>query len=174
MSLFKNLTTDGLEKQEDRLGGGGGLWDTGAYDGIVKMAYAGTYQSGAQYIAVTLAVGSREYRQQILITNSKGENFYSTQDGKKVPLMGFSMIDSLCMLTTEEPLSAQDVEEKTISIYDFEQKKEVPTVVPVLMDLLNKPITFTIEKQLVHKQAKDSAGNYVDTAEETEKKMYHT
>lgn len=176
MSFFKNLSSDGLEKQEDRIGGGG-LWDTGAYDGRVKMAYAGSYKSGAQFIALILAVGSREYRQQILITNAKGENFY-VKDGKKIPLMGFSMIDSLCMLTTEEPLAIQDVEEKIISIYDFDQKKEVPTAMPVLVGLLDKPITFAIEKQLVNKQEKDANDNYVDTAEEVEKnelqKFYHT
>ena len=176
MSFFKNLSTDGLEKQEDRIGGGG-LWDTGVYDGRIKMAYAGSYKSGAQFIALILAVGSREYRQQILITNAKGENFY-VKDGKKIPLMGFSMIDSLCMLTTEEPLASQDVEEKIISIYDFDQKKEVPTAMPVLVGLLDKPITFAIEKQLVNKQEKDANGNYVDTAEEKEQnelqKFYHT
>jgi hypothetical protein len=177
MTFFKNLSADGLEKQEDRVGGGGGLWDTGVYDGRIKMAYAGKYKSGAQFIALTLAVGSREYRQQILITNGKGENYY-TKDSKKIPLMGFSMIDSLCMLATESPLSAQDVEEKVINIYDFEQKKEVPTATPVLVSLLNQPITFAIEKQLVNKQEKNGNGDYVDTAEETEKnelqKFYHT
>ena len=176
MSFFKNLSADGLEKQEDRVGGGG-LFDTGVYDGRIKMAYAGSYKSGAQFIALTLAVGSREYRQQILITNGKGENFY-TKDGKKIPLMGFSMIDSLCMLTTEKPLSAQDVEEKVIAIYDFDQKKEVPTAMPVLVELLNQPITFSVEKQLVNKQEKDANGAYHDTAEEVEKneltKFFHT
>jgi hypothetical protein len=43
---------------------------------------------------------------------------------------------------------------------------------------LNKPITFAIEKQLVNKQEKNNAGDYVDTAEEMEKnelqKFYHT
>ena len=177
MSFFKNLSSDGLEKQEDRIGGGG-LWDTGVYDGRIKMAYAGSYKSGAQFIALILAVGSREYRQQILITNAKGENFY-TKDNKKIPLMGFSMIDSLCMLATEEPLASQDVEEKIINIYDFDQRKEIPTAMPVLVSLLDKPITFAIEKQLVNKQEKNEAtGQYVDTAEEVEKnelqKFYHT
>ena len=176
MTFFKNLSADGLEKQEDRVGGGG-LFDTGMYDGRVKMAYAGKYKSGAQSIALTLAVGSREYRQQILITNGKGENFY-TKDDKKIPLMGFSMIDSLCMLITEQPLSAQDVEEKIVSIYDFDQKKEIPTAVPVLVGLLNQPITFSVERQLVNKQEKDANGAYHDTPEEMEKnelqKFYHT
>jgi hypothetical protein len=176
MSFFKNLSTDGLEKQEDRLGGGG-LWDTNMYDGRVKMAYAASYDSGAQYIQLILAKDGKEYRERILITNGKGENFY-TKDGKKLPLMGFSMIDSLCVLTTDQPLSAQDVEEKIVNVYDYELKKEVPTAVPVLTGLLDQEVTFAIERQLGFKQAKGGDGKYHDTAEEQEtnelQKFYHT
>ena len=81
-------------------------------------------------------------------------------------------------MTTDAPLSAQDVEDKSVNIYDFDARKDVPTVVPVLVGLLNQEITFTIEKQLGYKQVKNAQDQYVDTAEEQEKnelnKFFHT
>lgn len=172
MTFFSNMTTDGLEKEGDRLGGGNfGLWDTGAYDGVVKMAYLDKYDSGAQYIDLTLSKGGKDFRQKVLITNSKGENFY-TKDGKKNPLMGFSLMDSLCVMLTGMPLAGQDgeVEEKAVEVFNYTTKQTEKVAKPVLMALLNKPVTFAIEKSLNNKQVKDqSTGKYENTAETEEK-----
>jgi len=178
--MFKNLTTDALEKQEERLGSGGAL-ETGVYSGKIKVAYAGKSKAGAQNVTLVLDFAGREYRETVYVTNRKGENYFlNKQDNtKKVPLPGFTLIDNICMLTTEKPLSEQDVEDKVVKLYDFDQKKEVPTSVPVLIDLLDKAISLAIIKERVNKNVKnDQTGEYEPTAEERDQNVidraFHT
>lgn len=171
--MFGNLTIDGLEKQEDRLGGGGVL-DAGIYSGTIKVAYAGESKGGAKNINFIFDLGGREYRETVYITNKKGENFFlNKQDAsKKVPLPGFSLVDNICLLTVEKPLAEQDVADKMVKIYDFDLKKEIPTSVPVLVDLIGKPISLAILKELVNKNVKnDSTGEYEATAETREQNV---
>ena len=180
MGLFSNLKTDGLEESQDRLGGYQ-VFPTDAYKATVKMAYAGSAASGAMFVALTLALeGGKEYNQTIYITNKKGENFFlNPQDqSKKVPLPGFTLIDDLCLVTTEKPLSDQTTEEKVIKIYDYDSKKDVPTNVPVLVDLLGKEAIFGIINVLENKSVKsDATGEYEPTADTREindiEKIFH-
>ena len=50
-ALFGNLTTDGLEEAEDRIGGFQPL-DTDIYIGTIKTAYAGQSQGGAHNLSL--------------------------------------------------------------------------------------------------------------------------
>lgn len=168
MKMFGNLTTDGTEKVEDRLGGGGGIFETGVYEGVVKVAYVGKSSSSqAQSVTVIGDIGGREYRETFWITNGKGENTYPDKNdkSKKHLLPGYISINDLCMMTTEMPLTEQDLAEKVVEIYDFEAKKPVPTNVPVFVDMIGKPFKAAIVKQTVDKQKKNSAGVYENTGE---------
>ena len=165
--MFGNLTTEGLEETGDRLGGGA-LLETGVYTGTVKLAYAGKSQiSDAQKVAVHIDINGTEFREDFYVTNRNGENSYQDKRDpkKKHPLPGFSMIDDLCLVTTGFGLADQDIEEKVIKLYDFEAKRETPQNVPVLVDLLNQPITVAIVKQTVDKRQKADSGEYVATGE---------
>ena len=167
MSIFGNLTNEGLEEAQDRLGGFSRL-ESDAYLGKIKMAYAGKAASGAQFVAIIFGHGEgakEEYRETFYITNKKGENFYIDADKKKQPLPGFTVIDDLCQVITGHPLNVQETEEKTVNVYDPEAKKELPKAVPVLVGLLEGEVTLGIIKQTVNKQVKNGAGEYVDTDE---------
>lgn len=167
---FGNLTNDGLEEAEDRLGGGYQPLDTDMYMATIKAAYAGKSAGGAQNVTILADVNGREYRETIYITNKKGENFFLNKEdnSKKVPLPGFTTIDDLCLITTEQPLAAQPVEDKMLKIWDPEQRKEMPKSVPVLVDLTGKQVLLAIGKLLENKNEKDSSGNYVPTADTRE------
>ena len=169
MSIFGNMTTEGLEQSEDRLGGFK-RFESGAYTGKIKAMYAGKSASGAQNVTVIADFPEGEYRETFYITNSKGENFFLNKDDKtkKVPLPGFTIIDDICLMTTDKPLAQQMTEDKMVNVYDPETKKELPKSVPMLMEPLGKEITFGILKQLEFKQVKDSSGNYVDSDETRE------
>lgn len=168
MKMFGNLTGDGLEQTGDRLGGGG-VRESGAYEGKVKLVYAGkASSSNAQSLTILLDLNGSEYRETLWVTNKKGENFFPDKQDptKKVPLPGFVMADDLCLLTTGLPLSEQIFTEKVVNIYDYDQKKEVPTNVQVMMDLIGKPIIAGIVKQTVDKTKKnESTGEYDPTGE---------
>lgn len=180
MTLFGNLTNDGLEETQDRIGGNP-VRDADAYKGKIKLAYAGkASSSNAQSVTIVLAIdaaqGGGEYRETFWITNKDGQNYFM-KDGKKNPLPGFTVIDDICLVTTNKPLSQQAGEEKVINLYDFDQKKEVPTSVPVLVELLDKEVIFGIQRHRKNKEAKNSAGVYEPTAEEREEnvtdKIFH-
>jgi hypothetical protein len=178
MSLFSGMTNDGLEETEDRLGGYS-VYASDIYNATVKMAYAGKSASGANFISFEFDLGSgRNYREVAYFTNKKGENFWINETKKKIPLPGFSLVDDICLLTTEEPLAAQVTEDKMVKVYDADAKKEMPKSVPVLINLLGKPISLGVLKQLEDKTAKSSSGEYLPTGETRETnaidKAFHT
>lgn len=166
--IFDKLKTEGLEKAEDRLGGYQPL-ETDAYGSTITLAYAGAAASGAQNVTVHAKTDDgKEYRETIYITNKKGENwFLNKQDqSKKVPLPGFTVINDLCIATTDRELSEQPTEEKMVKIYDYEQKAEVPQAAHVLVDLIGKRVTLGILNTLENKGVKQPDGSYADGPEE--------
>lgn len=176
--LFGNQTTENHEEEQDRLGGGGTI-ESGAYDGKITMAYAGKSQSSdAQSITLHVDVNGFEVRQTFWVTNRENLN-YSTKDGKKTTLMGYSIVDSACLVSTGVPLSEQDVEDKVINLYDFDERKEVPKNMPVFVDLIGKEVTVGVIKQIINKKKKnESTGKYDDIDETREEnifdKFFHT
>lgn len=175
--MFNNLTDQGLEKAEDRLGGGFSVRETDIYTFKIKAAYAGKSQSGAMNVSIIATDSQGEYRETIYITNKKGENFF-VKDGKKVPLPGFTIINDLCLIATGEPLSEQETEDKVINLYDYDAKKEVPTSVPMIMALVGAEVSLSVQKNLEDKNAKNDAGEYIPTGETRETntigKVFHT
>lgn len=177
--MFGNMTTDGLEKQEDRLGGGYQPLETDIYTGVIKAAYVGKSQNGAMNITLIAQLGDREYRETVYISNRNGENFFISKDKKKVALPGFTIINDLCLILTGEPLSAQQTEEKTVNVYDYDAKKELPTKVDMLTGLLNEEISLAIQCQTVDVNKKnDTTGEYEPSGETRDEnviaKVLHT
>jgi len=179
-NIYGNLTSEGLEQSQDRLGGFK-VYESGAYTGTIKAAYGGkSANSNAQNITVILDTEQGEYREIFWVTNKNNENFFlNKQDkSKKVPLPGFVLVDDLCLVTTNKPLSQQTTEDKIMNVYDPEVRKEIPKSVPMLVELLGKKVTFGIVKELRNKQAKNlSTGEYEDTGESREEnstdKVFH-
>ena len=177
---FASLNTEGLTENKDVLGGSFGAFESGLYDGTIKAAYAGKSDGGAQFIAVvveTLVNGQkREYRETLYVTNRQGQNFYE-KDGQKSPLPGFTTANDLALLSTGHSLDKQNFEERVINVYNFDQRKEVPTKVLMAVDMVGKPITLGILKQTVNKNVK--VGNeYKPTNEKRDEnvidKVFHT
>jgi hypothetical protein len=164
--IFGNLTTEGLEETQDRLGGFQSL-TTGSYDMDIAVAYAGKSSGGAQFVHLEGKIDGRDYRETIYVTNKQGENYFLNKDDKtkKVPLPGFVTMDEICLVTTDMPLSAQPTEEKIVNVWDSDQKKELPKSVPVLTALLGKTVTLGIGQVLENKSVKDGAGNYQPIAD---------
>jgi hypothetical protein len=168
MKMFQNFSTENLEDSKDVVGGGGFIKDTGIYKGTVKLAYAkDSGSSDAKAVALHIDIDGTEYREDFWVINKKGENFYQDKkDAKKHhPLPGYTSIDDLCLLTCEKGLSDMEAEEKTVKLYDFEAKKELPTQVPVLSELIDKEITVAIVRQTVDKNTKQDDGSYVPSGE---------
>lgn len=170
--FFKDMSTENVEKSGDRLGGNI-LLDTGIYNAKVKLAYIGKApNSDATSVNVHLDIDGREYRFQEWVTNRNNENFYTDPKTKKpVLLPGYQTIDDLCLLTTGYELSDQDAEDKVVNLWDYESRAEVPQNVPVLVDLLNQPITVAIVRQIVDRRARQDDGSYQPTGETREENV---
>ena len=167
MSIFGNLTNEGLEETTDRLGGFQ-IRATDIYPATIKAAYAGQSAGGARNVTIVAELPDGEYSETIYVTNKKGENWFPNQNdkSKKVPLPGFTTIDDICLVTTGKSLSEQDTEEKVVKIYDFDERKELPKAVPMLVDLIGQTLFLGIVQQTVDKNQKnESTGEYEPTGE---------
>ena len=180
-NLFGNLSNAGLEESQDRLGGGFQPRASDIYTMEIELFYAGQSKEGAKSITIHAKDSAGKYRETVYITNKKGENFFLNKEdnSKKVPLPGFTTIDDICLAATGFPLAEQAFEEKVVNLYDFDQKKEVPTKVMVAVDVLGKTVSLGILKQLEDKTAKNAqTGDYEPTGETKETnnigKVFHT
>lgn len=168
MGMFSNLTTDNIEKAEDRVGGSAPKLSSGIYDATVKIAYVGDSQrSDAKSVNLHLDINGTEVREQVWVTNGQGQNFYVAKDGsgKHMPLPGFTMINDLCLLTTEQELSAQDTEEKVVKLWNREERAEKNTRVPCLTELHGKSVKVALLRKIVNKRVRTDSGEYKPTSE---------
>lgn len=170
MSFLKSLKSDeSIQNESDNLGGGG-LLESNAYLLEIKLAYITTADSGA--VALNIRANTedgKEVRQQFYMTSgtAKGcKNYYEDRNGEKKYLPGFLTANSLALLTTGKEISDQDTEEKVVALWSNTAKAEVPTKVPMLMDMLGKQVIAGILKQTVDKTKKnDQTGEYEPTGE---------
>lgn len=177
---FGDVTTEGLEQAQDRLGGGYSAKDTGIYTGKLLQFYAGESTGGAKSVTVILSggdFGDTEYRETIYVTTGrdKGQrNWFPAKDrqgnetGKKQPMPGFSVINDFCLATVGKELKDVNFEEKIVNIYDPEHQKEMPKSVPVAVELLGQEVSVAIVKTLENKSEKDGNGGYRPIADTRE------
>lgn len=163
--LGSNVT---VEEEVDSLGGKGPL-DSGIYDFKIKLAYITKSGGGAMAVNLVLETDKKqELKETIYISSgdAKGNKFtYKDKQGNEQPLPGYSQINTLCRLAIGKELRELEPETKTISLYDYTAKKEVPTQVPVLTDLLNEEIALGVLKIIEDKRSKNAEGKYVANGE---------
>ena len=172
MSEWK-LPDDVVEPSIEGSGGGSFLWESGLYDATVKLAYVTQSAGGAYFLNVELEknggnFGTMRDKWCIKSGNEKGnKTFYINKEGKKQPLPGYQTGKSLCVTVTGEDLDANmdKVEKKVIKVRDFAQGKDVPTELPVLTALLNKPVKVAVHQILQNKRVRSGNGQWVETAD---------
>lgn len=165
MSIFSKLTTDNVEPTRDSLGGYQAL-ESGIYLATIKAVYITMSRNNAMAANLLLDIDGREYREQLWITNSKGENWYkSSRTGNRMFLDGFTQLNDICLCACNKELKQMDTESRVFNVYSIESHKEVPTEVPTITELAGKQVALGILKETVNKRVKDSNGNYVDSAE---------
>ena len=107
-------------------------------DKIAAVRYSGTTigrgvaDAKAQSVTLHLDLDGKELRETVYVTNRNNENFYvdKTDKTKRHPLPGWTAIDDICLLTTQDGLNEQVDETKTIKLYDADAKKETNQEVP--------------------------------------------
>ena len=165
MSIFANMSSTGLEESQDSLGGFS-LLESDIYEATIKALYATTAKSGAMALNIVADINGREYRETVYVTNKEGQNFF-VKSNKKIPLPGFVTINDLCLCGIGKELSELDTEEKVVNIYNVEQKKEVPTPVPMIVEMIGAKVALGIHKETVNKRVL-SGDTYVESNETRE------
>lgn len=151
---FNNLVnSDQLAEQTDSLGGRQ-LFPSDVYKAVISCVYLTESKNGATGAVLDLKIDGKDYRETIWFTNHNGENFYVGRDGTKQGLPGWNTMDALSMCSVGKGFMAAlgSREEKVVKVYDYESKSEQPTNVPVVMDLLNAPVSVGIIHQIVNKR----------------------
>lgn len=170
--LARLATTETVTEERDVVGGSSGPLDSGVYSATVTMAYLGESAGGAMSLSLHLRTDDgKDLRQTLWMSSGRAKGsktYYETKDGEKKYLPGFTLANSLCLLTLGKEISDLETEPKVIGLYSFDVKAEVPTKVDVLTDLLGKEISVALFKQTVDKNVKDAAGNYVPSGETRE------
>lgn len=168
---FANLAYEADQAVEkDVLFTGNGPLESDIYLFDINYMYLSTSKSSkaqAVNIEVTNADGKR-HREQIWITNKDGKNKAAKKgETKEEYLSGFLLANSICLLACGKPLTQVQVETKTINLYNFEKKTEVPTDVQMITSVLKRPIKLAIQKSRKNKQKKNTqSGNYENVNEE--------
>lgn len=172
---FANLKIDDdVKYDEDSVGGGSFTWESGVYDVVVDMAYLLESKGGAMGLHLTLLNGQKKLKETLWITSGKAKGqkpTYIDAKGTKRPLPGYTQGLNLCMSALDVTLedAAQSAEAKTINMYDFDAKKDVPTSVDhVMTNLIGKQVKVGVIKRIENKRGNDGTGKYVDLPETRE------
>lgn len=166
-NIFSDKTT-AKEKIEDDFLAGSGILDTDLYLAKIKTAFIGkAAKSEARNVTLLMEIDGKEYRQQIWVSNKKGEVTYEDKKTKeKKNLPGFNQINSLCLLVAGIEMGSMDVEELTVKLYDFDAKKELPQAVDCFTALHGEEVMVAFQRQTVDKtKQNDTTGVYESTGE---------
>lgn len=146
--------------------------DTGVYEGIIKMAFAGQSAGGARFITLQLKLSNgKDYSETIYVSNKAGSNTYTKEvngETKEFYLPGFLLMNNIAVLATGRSLHdlAADVETRTVKLYDFDAKAEVPQDVPAIIPLLNQKVLVAIqEEEYAKSKYNESTKKYENTGD---------
>jgi hypothetical protein len=184
MSLLAHLKREeNIEQQEDSLGGGGRqLLPSDLHDMMIEMAYLGEAASGAISVTFWFKSPTGSHRETIYVTSgtAKGRKHYyvDKNSGANKFLPGFVTANDICRLTIDKELFDLEPEEKIVSVWNPKEKKEMPTPVQVITELLGQPIKLGLLKVLEDKNVKNAAGEYVPSGDTRESnqidKVFHS
>jgi hypothetical protein len=174
MSLFAGLNqNDNLELEEEKIGGGSYISQTGVYDFVIEKAYGGQSDSGAYFIDVTMKTKDDkklQFREYITSGKEKGiRPYYIDKQGKQKPLPGYAKINALDVLLTGNSAQYPLTETKQIPLYNKEAGKEVLTPAEVVTGWIGKPVSALVRMVRDFKQAKNEAtGKWENTSDTKE------
>jgi len=174
------IDTDIEVTNEDTLGGGSFTRDTGLYPMKAEVAYLDKSSGGALSLNLHMSViggDNRLVKQTLyLTTNDKNgnKNYYlSKKTGGKVLLPGRSMAEHIAAILTGQPMAQLTPEERTIKLWNFEAKAEVPTQVNSIPEMVGQKILVGLHKCVENKRKEASPGKWVDTNEKREFNEIH-
>ncbi len=168
LDISKLNIDDDVEGQNEDFLPGDFTKNTGLYPMTVDMAYLMESTNGA--IGVTLHLkeigGNAQHREDFYVTSRTGSNTYVDKRTKKKRLLpGMDAMNQLALIAAGKKLPALTPEEKIVKVWNFDEKKELPTKVQALTELIGQEVLVALVKRRENK-TKKVGDAYVPTPEE--------
>jgi len=166
MSLSNTKMDTDAEALTDKVASAGGVLPSGIYPMQIKVAFVSIGATGSTNIVLHAESPDGQFfktSECVISGDAKGNHPYYIYSGKKIPLMGWANMQQLCQLTLNKELSEMETEEKTIKLYDYESKKELPKEVDMITDLIGEAVYMAIREVRSIKQVQLESGAWVDT-----------
>jgi hypothetical protein len=172
MSLFDNIQTPATAATDEDVLPSGVLRvvPSDCYPVKVKLAYLGQSTKGAMFMHLVMEQepdAMFEVTERIYFTTRDGKTTY-TSGNEERPLPGFQRLDELCKAITGNGLLENKPEKKTIKLWSYEQKKEVPTEVEVFTTLMGQNFQAGLIRKIENKRVQDELGEWVAGPEKRE------
>lgn len=188
MGILDTLTTNDTEikPETDSIGTSFEPLESNIYDLTILLSYISVANSEAMALNILFETSdNKQLRQQFWMTSGKAKgkkNFYEKKNKQgqteKFYLPGFNQANGIALLTCNKSINQLTTETKTINLYDFDQKKEVPTDVDMVVELIGKSISAGVIKQVVDQNKADAKGVYHPTGktrtENEVDKLFHS
>lgn len=170
MSFLKKLkTADKVEAPTDRLGGSN-VRKSDVNTFVFKNMYFLPSDKGAMMCYVTLTDESgQDYREALCVASGDAKDNSPTyvNNGKTYFLPGYNIVNAMTMLVLETDITDIETETNVVKHYDKGAKKEVPTEVEVVVDIIGQSVQLAIKHAAKNKQEQVN-GKWVDINEKRE------
>lgn len=161
--LLDRLKKDqNIQDEETDYLGGGFFLESGIYPFKLDMVYM--TESAKKATALNIECSNPDgvkFKNTFYMTGNEDKGCKNTYIDKKTGderyLPGFLLADSLCQLVLEKEIGDMDVEEKIANIYDFQEKKEIPTAVEAFPELMGKEVYVAVLKTTEDGMSLDAA-----------------
>jgi hypothetical protein len=150
MSLLANLKrTANIEAATDYPMNARPKMSPGLHNMTIEMAYLGESSGGSISVTLKLVAATGATLDTTLYITSvreKGQKHYfiDKQTGAQKYLPSFTVVNDMARLTADQELFELEPEEKTVMVYNYDLKKDVPTTKQVLTELIGKEITVGV------------------------------
>jgi len=137
------------------------------YDLTVKLLYLTQSEKGAWAVNLEATTpDNKTYKESVYISNAAGENEYKdSKTGEMKVMSSFLTMNALCLLTDGKAIKSQRMEKKVINVYSYKDKKDIPTEVLMLVDIVGKQFKAGILLREQNKRVKNQENVYVNTAD---------
>lgn len=166
---FLNFNTGGAKQETESVGGGRTLFDSAVYPAKIKQAYIDTYDSGARFASVTLEIAGKDYDERLLLTNGKGESYFTDNDGNPQKYSGLVRLEELAFAAGFANIQAVGLQPGTIRAWDKDAKafvlKQHQTV---LVNLQGRDVAVALLKINQNKQKKNTVTGKYEKLNEAE------
>jgi len=157
MSILSDIKDDKTieDEEKDQIFNKSFIIDSGLYLAKITTAYTLKSPKGATGIAFNFALpDNKQFKKTIYITSgdAKGNvNFYLDKDKNKRYLPNYLLINGLIKLLLGKSISDLETEERVINVYNNDPniKKEIPTTVDMITELLDHEVYIGVQRQIV-------------------------